>query len=566
MDRRTLLAVVLAGLVVVIYQFVFVPPPAQQGTDLENAASTDPIGESTPATDLTDRGVGSDAADPLNSFPDAESSESSSTDRPGAPEFVLTAASSTELVRTELYSASLESTGGLISSWQLQDYTDKQDHPAELVEDRDGLFEIDLMVDSGQISLSDAPFSINRIPRSDGDRYLLETSTADGMKVQISYGFDVDEYLADFDLLIDNAPNLRGDGEVIIAFPDGIPVLEDKIGGGMGGSSGGQSAIAFVDNKLWKESQEKRKPGWEKSNEGAIHWFGVRSRYFTSTLIAENPMFGTVEAKVDDNGKVRTELRVPLQETGPSRYSFQIYTGPMEYDRLSALDVGLENAVDLGWSWIRPFSRLLLFAMNWLHEFIPNYGVVIIILSVVTKLMFYPLTKKSLESMRALQVLKPEMDKLNEQYKDDPQRKQQEIFELYKKHKVNPLGGCLPMLVQMPVFVALYSVLSNAIELRKEPFFLWINDLSVPDAIGSLLGFPIHILPILMAVTMLIQSKLTPTDPRQAALTYIMPVMMLFFFYALPSGLVLYWTVSNVLQIGQQFMINRETRVEKAAA
>jgi YidC/Oxa1 family membrane protein insertase len=140
------------------------------------------------------------------------------------------------------------------------------------------------------------------------------------------------------------------------------------------------------------------------------------------------------------------------------------------------------------------------------------------------------------------------------------------MMEMYRTRKINPLGGCLPMLVQMPVFIALYNVLANSVELRKEPFVLWINDLSSPDLIGTVMGLPIHILPLLMAATMVIQQRLQPMDPRQAVIGYLMPIMMLVFFYMLPSGLVFYWTINNVLQVGQQIIINRESGQQLAAA
>jgi YidC/Oxa1 family membrane protein insertase len=200
------------------------------------------------------------------------------------------------------------------------------------------------------------------------------------------------------------------------------------------------------------------------------------------------------------------------------------------------------------------------------HRVVPNYGLCIIILSVLVKAVFYPLSRKSVESMRDMQRLKPEMERLNEKFKDDPQKKNQATLELYKKHKVNPLGGCLPIVVQMPVFIALYNVLNSAVELRKAPFVLWIGDLSAPDRVGSVAGLPIHIMPLIMAGTMVWQQKLTPTDPRQAAMAYIMPIVMTVFFYAMPSGLVLYWTVMNLMAIGQQVWINRSVVQPTVAA
>jgi YidC/Oxa1 family membrane protein insertase len=192
------------------------------------------------------------------------------------------------------------------------------------------------------------------------------------------------------------------------------------------------------------------------------------------------------------------------------------------------------------------------------HSIVPNFGVAIILLAVVLRLVFHPLTIKSLRSQRKLQMLKPELDKLNEQYKDSPELRAKKTMEFHKKHGVSPLSGCLPLLVQMPVIYALYALLMNAIELRKAPFALWINDLAAPDRVGEIASIPIHILPLLMAVTMFWQQKMTPTDPRQAPMLLLMPVLMVFIFYNLPSGLVLYWTVTNLLTMGQQMAMKPE--------
>jgi YidC/Oxa1 family membrane protein insertase len=159
--------------------------------------------------------------------------------------------------------------------------------------------------------------------------------------------------------------------------------------------------------------------------------------------------------------------------------------------------------------------------------------------------------------MRNMQKLQPEIQKIREKHKGDAQRMNKEVMGLYKREKINPLGGCLPLLLQMPVFIALYNVLMSSIEMRRAHFVWWINDLSSPDTVAVISGFAIHLLPILMAITMFVQQKMTPTDPRQAAMTYFMPILMLVFFYGLPSGLVLYWTANNAMTIGQQYLMQR---------
>ena len=250
------------------------------------------------------------------------------------------------------------------------------------------------------------------------------------------------------------------------------------------------------------------------------------------------------------------------------------YVGPKEYDRLAAY--GLEGTINFGgfpvprnWGGL-PMEWLgvpILKLMNWVYRHVGNYGVAIILLTVVSKVLFYPLTVKSMRSMKAMQALQPQINALRSKYKSDPQRLQRETLELYRKHKVNPAGGCLPMIAQIPIFYALYLALSVSVELQGATFLcfgrvpswvpflggtdLWICDLANYD--------PTYVLPILMGVTMFVQQKMTPVagDPRQAKMMLVMPFVFTFMFFNLPAGLVLYWTVSNMLQIIQQWYMDR---------
>jgi YidC/Oxa1 family membrane protein insertase len=218
----------------------------------------------------------------------------------------------------------------------------------------------------------------------------------------------------------------------------------------------------------------------------------------------------------------------------------------------------MERIVDLGWTWIQPFSKLLLVVLNGLHAVVRNYGIAILLLATLVRVLLHPLNMMSIRSMRSMQKIQPEVERLRKKYEKDPQALNTAIMALYKENKVNPAGGCLPMLLQMPLFIALYSVLYNAIELRQAPFVGWIHDLSAPDLLMMVGPFPLHVLPILMALSGFLSQKLTPTDPRQAPTMYLMNVFMLVFFYKLPSGLVLYWTIMNVLTALQQWLALRE--------
>lgn len=236
--------------------------------------------------------------------------------------------------------------------------------------------------------------------------------------------------------------------------------------------------------------------------------------------------------------------------------SMPLYAGPQEQDKLAALAPGLDLTVDYGWLTI--LGAPLFWLLSLFHSWVGNWGVAIILLTVVIKLAFFPLSAASYRSMAKMRVITPKLQRLREQHGDDRQRMHQAMMEMYKTEKINPMGGCLPILVQIPVFIALYWVLLASVELRYAPFVLWIHDLSAPD--------PYYVLPIIMGITMIIQTKLNPVppDPIQARVMQIMPIAFSIFFFFFPAGLVLYWLVNNTLSIAQQWQITRMT--EDAAA
>jgi YidC/Oxa1 family membrane protein insertase len=241
-----------------------------------------------------------------------------------------------------------------------------------------------------------------------------------------------------------------------------------------------------------------------------------------------------------------------------------VYFGPADYFSLAKLSgagklgsLQLEKAVDLGMNWMLPFSYPLLQLLRLLDSWVRNFGLAIFLLATVVRVVLHPLNMSSMKSMRAMQKLQPEMERLKEKYKNKPEAMNAAIMALYKENKVNPAGGCLPMLLQMPLFFALYAVLFNAIDLRQAPFVAWIHDLSAPDHVGTIAGLPIRVLPLIMTATGFLQQKLTPTPPQQAMTMYLMNLFMLFIFYGLPSGLVFYWTVMNLYTALQQWMAMR---------
>ncbi len=312
-----------------------------------------------------------------------------------------------------------------------------------------------------------------------------------------------------------------------------------------------------------------------------VDWVAVKNKYFVQSLrprdlATENSYIYAVRGDGRDPAEVWAALQFPesvlaVGETFTRELVF--YVGPQKIDRLSALGFHQDRIMELGWAPIRFFATALMWGLSGLYGIFGNYGVAIMLLTVIIRIIFWPLTHKGTESMRRMQELAPLMKEMNEKYKDDPQKRQQAMMEMYKEHKVNPLGGCLPMLVQIPVFIGLFYLLRAAIELRYASF-LWISDLSEPEGLlRDVLGFPINILPIFMAVTMYFQQKLTPMpssgDERQqqvhTMMMRIMPVMMLVLLYNFASGLALYWSTQNVLMIVQQGLYRRRLALRKAA-
>jgi YidC/Oxa1 family membrane protein insertase len=341
-------------------------------------------------------------------------------------------------------------------------------------------------------------------------------------------------------------------------------------------------SVRYLGNQLKRDGVGKFLKRPERF-EGNASFAGVQTRYFLGAVAIgqgsargvyssaeRRPLPADALARLPkgargDEEVAQNALVVGLPGAAQPTHQFLVYFGPAEYRRLESLGHELQSVVDFGWNWILPFSRALLWLLDQLHDVVRNWGAAILLLSVVVRLLLYPLNQASMKSMRGLQKIQPEVERIRQKYKNDPQAMNAAMMAIYKEHKVNPAGGCLPLLLQMPLFLALYQVLLNAIELRQAPFVAWVHDLSAPDHLFSVAGFPIRLLPLLMAGSGFLQQKLTPSDPRQAPTMYMMNVIMLVFFYNLPSGLVLYWTVMNLLNALQQWWVLRSDSGPSAA-
>ena len=338
--------------------------------------------------------------------------------------------------------------------------------------------------------------------------------------------------------LIRDDKSPRGDSQWVPTFT-GIAVYTDK---------DKYRKIAYSDVAKGKASLPK------DVQDG---WIGMVQHYFVSAWLPPATLTREFYARSLGDNLFEAGVIVPAGTAAPgatTTSTMLLYAGPQEQDKLAVLAPGLDLTVDYGWLTI--IAVPLFWVLANIHDWVKNWGVAIILLTVLIKLVFFPLSAASYRSMAKMRVMAPKLQKLKEVHGDDRQKLHQAMVELYKTEKINPLGGCLPIVVQIPVFIALYWVLLGSVEMRQAPFMLWIKDLSAQD--------PYYVLPVLMGISMIIQTRLNPEppDPVQAKIMKIMPIAFSVFFFFFPAGLVLYWLVNNILSIAQQWAINRQ--LEKA--
>jgi YidC/Oxa1 family membrane protein insertase len=470
-------------------------------------------------------------------------------------------------VETPFYSVRVSARGASFTSYILKKYreTVEADSPfKELIpqELQSGVIRTSLAGKS-LAGLDEAIFSIvqtgDELRVTDGKKSLDFNWVADdGTIITKTYTFDPDSYLIDLKVVLKNASERMLKDQLVLSVRK--PVLEDTGYGFVGPS-------ALINDNL--EQIKVKKIEDKDAFQGSLKWIAVEDRYFISSIIPANETNGTMKLAVIDN-MVVNQLVNPMFELSPgaqNEFQFFVFMGPKSMELLDSLGYDLGKALNFGF--FNVIAKPCLWFMNKIHSVIPNYGIAIILLTIFTKIILWPLGNKSYKSMSEMKKLQPLMTEIREKYKTDKQKMNQELMALYRTYKVNPMGGCLPMVLQIPVFFALYRMLYQAIELRHAPFFLWINDLSAPDRLFHF-GFSvpfmeppygIPVLTIIMGATMLLQQKMSPPpgDPTQAKMMMLMPVVFTFIFINFSSGLVLYWLVNNVLSISQQYYVQKKT-------
>lgn len=582
MDRKTLIAVVACLILFMAYPFLL----RWTGLDRYVRPAQAPTSSAPAATAAKDSGAAT--------APERAAMDTSAAPAPAAASSLTTTASAPAperliLVETPLYRALFSSRGARLTSVELKRYASAhgpshengghRPRPGEpwpeadrVVLGGDPTFSLDLGSGATRRHLENFDYQeAESLDAAGQPRVLRFTArTAEGATIQQTYRIRPDDYAIDLEVEIHDVPlGWRVDDYSLTTRSwtlthENDPLDEER--------SLKATSLVGTNHHHDLAGALRKAP---KIFDGSVGWTAVQTRYFSAAVALAQGSAKSATATIESRQRTAAELArlgpqakpveetvvnsmvVSLPGTGQSN-RFLLYVGPNEYFRIARLGLGLERLVDLGWSWIRPLSKVLLRILIWLYDVIRNYGLAITLLATLVRLLLHPLGMMSIKSMRAMQRVQPEIDRLKDKYKNDAQSMNTAMMALYKENKINPAGGCLPMLVQMPLFVALYSVLFNAIELRQAPFMAWMQDLSAPDLLFHVAGFPVRLMPVIMALSGLLQQRMTPTAPGQASTFYMMNVMMLVFFYNLPSGLVLYWTVMNLLTALQQWLALRE--------
>jgi YidC/Oxa1 family membrane protein insertase len=381
---------------------------------------------------------------------------------------------------------------------------------------------------------------------------------ANGITVDKVYTFHRGSYVIDVNYLINN-------GSVSSISPSAYYQIvhdsQSKQGSALMPTFTGGAYFTLADKFKKIKFADMEKEALSKTSKDG--WMGVIEHYFASAWIVGAGQTRELSTKklADNIFAVRTVMpAMDIAAGAKTEVTAKLFAGPQTAKDLAAAAPGLEYAVDYGW--LTVVAKPLFWVLSKIYDLVHNWGVAIILLTVLIKAAFYPLSAKSYRSMAQMRELAPRLQSMKEKFGDDKQKMQQAMMEMYRAEKINPMSGCLPILIQVPVFIALYWMILGSVELRHAPFFGWIQDLSAPDTLfGTLpwLNMPIGLLPILMGATMIIQTSLNPppTDPIQAQVMKVMPVVFSIFFFFFPAGLVLYWLVNNILSITQQWYVNK---------
>ncbi|MBW1971403.1 MAG: hypothetical protein DRN05_06085 [Thermoplasmata archaeon] len=551
MENRSLIAILIAFLVIVLYQTLFYKPPQKVTKPKEKEKVTKEV-------------------TPPHVVPQPKVAEAKKKILPSKEEkekFVV--------VETDKYKAKFTTKGARLKEFLLFDYKTrieenkivkkiksifgikpKKKEPIDfvnIVEKNISGLPLATSLNGNNIILpEDLNYNVDKetitIRKGEQRKSITFSWENDAIKIIKRFSFIPGNYVVNMDLVIENKEDQPFKGTTSLSWY-GITKKKKRYYSFWGPKLMINKRVVKIQGKDLKKVNEKK-------FSGKLSWVGHEMDYFVALVLPKKKIGSLVEIKnlhdIGENEKsIKTAIynNISIPANSQIKNEYKLFLGPKMLSLIESLGKDAKKSIDFGWFSIIavPLLKLLVFFNKYTH----NYGLAIILLTILVKIIFTPLSQKSYKSMREMQKLQPEMTMLREKYKNDKARLNKEIMDLYKRRKVNPAGGCLPMILQIPVFFALYRALLGSVELRHAPFFLWINDLSAKD--------PLFITPIIMGLTMVIQQKMTPSagDPRQAKMMLFMPIIFTFLFLNFPSGLVLYWLVNNLLSIGEQYLIKK---------
>jgi len=570
MEKRVLIAIILSLAVLLIWQALFPPPKPKKEPEIitgdqlkEQPLSQKPVPPTTEKEQNTEVPQDLTASQPEPSSLNPEK------------EIVIT---------TDLYRATFSSHGACLKRFELLGYKNRRNLPGICF-----VFPFSLLYGDKQIYQDDSykelignglkgscPLQVLFNGEEEISQPLIFTEdleflelnsgneqgrvaftwkSREGVVLTKQFTFFNDSYFIDCGFSLENNSSLPVDLKLAVRWPQGVRAeAQQKSGGFFGGLGGDIQQFSYLLGDTLNRTEVKDIEE-NKAFSGDIKWSGFEEKYFLSTLIPLEEEDLNLKLFKPQNNEVAFNLGFPPASIPPQTghtFHSSVYLGPKNLNYLEKGPGELGRVVSFGF--FDPVAKPMLLILNLFYAFLPNYGLAIIFLSVGIKLIFWPLTHKSQKSMKEMQKIQPKIAELKEKYKNNKEELNRKTMEFYRANKVNPLGGCLPILIQIPVFFALYRVLLNSIELRHATFIsFWINDLSAKD--------PTYVSPLLMGASMFLQQKMTPTvgDPAQAKIMLVMPIMFTFMFLSFPSGLVIYWLISNVLSIVQQYYINKQS-------
>lgn len=555
MEKRALIAIVLSFVVMMFYWYVMPQPQTPQkeavAPAVEQLSVTAPVVQQEAPKEYG-----------IASLPTLASDVSEQVVELNSPELRV----------------GISTIGGGLKEVEVKTYHDGDGNPILLTSPENHFYPLTI-AQLGNEDLRQVPFEL---VSQDAHSVVLKKKTPLGIEIVKTIRLRPAEYLFEIDVTFQNKSqqSLSFDKGFDLAVGGILPVS------GKGTSMGGGLGVdILLDNEVLRLSQRKfKQERWESGN---IKWAAVKNQFCAFILKPDRFAVGVGGSQFKSGEETGLSAVLRMEDFGlmpeeAKSYNFIFYAGPKEYDTLQAIGNEFDQVMDFG-KFLGPFSIFILKSLLWIYGWCKNYGVAIILLTIVIKVLTLPLTHKSFKSMKEMQIIQPQLAELREKHKNNPKKLQSEMMAMYKEHRINPLGGCLPMLLQMPILIAFFKTLNNAVELKGAPFVLWIKDLSAPDQLFTLpvtlpiLGNAFNVLPLFMVLTFVFQQKMSSAANKGMAVTdqqrqqqrmmqVFMPIIFGVLFYSMPSGLVLYFTVSTLLGLVQQYYVLKQPVVKPVKA